>query len=179
MTDRDKSLIETRRRNPCATLEQLGAKYDISRERVRQILSRYGEQTKHYEQTYDCIQCGKPFIKKGSRFCSKECSFNYHHLKLTCSWCGKEFYRRVCEFLSYKSRSKGMSHGTNYYCSKKCQGLWLAHNYGFKKGERKWNRNLRDSDFYYPNSMTFAVTWNAQSIAKGVPEKKFADYSMK
>ena len=36
------AVIETRKRNPCATLQQIGDKFGVSRERIRQILEPYG-----------------------------------------------------------------------------------------------------------------------------------------
>jgi uncharacterized CHY-type Zn-finger protein len=92
-------IIEYRKNNPCLTLQQVGNKYGISRERVRQILKRAKEKTTHYYNNKKvavvCSQCNKIFYlkeydlidrenltnKTGGRFCSNKCAgyFKFEH----------------------------------------------------------------------------------------------------
>jgi len=94
-------IIEYRKNNPCLTLQQVGNKYGISRERVRQILKRAKEKTTNYyyrglhQVAVVCSQCGKTFYlkeydlidrenrasKTGGRFCSNSCAakWNWEH----------------------------------------------------------------------------------------------------
>lgn len=75
---------------------------------------------------YLCNHCYKP-IKNGL-FCSKECKKAFFRIELICSICNKNYSRQFpCQTIAQAIKSK-----TNMnFCSKKCQGKWLAKTYGF------------------------------------------------
>lgn len=75
---------------------------------------------------FQCINCGIE-MRKNSLFCSRECLMQYHTTTLTCSYCGKTF--SLGTSVAYWRVKKNKS--GQIYCSKKCQGSWLAENYGF------------------------------------------------
>ncbi len=118
-------IIAMRKNNPCATLQQIGDKFSVSRELVRQVLSRDQLPTRHYvkHQLYQCLNCGKPTLHK--RYCSNECSYEYTHPLVECDQCHRLFHR----WQSYLIR-QSQQH-THYFCSKKCYGKYLATHYGF------------------------------------------------
>ncbi len=55
---RDYNLVKMREGNPSMTLEEIGRKFGLTRERTRQILSKYGTPTRHKEP-FLCHHCGK------------------------------------------------------------------------------------------------------------------------
>ena len=138
---------QARMKNPCATLEQIGQKFGVSRERIRQILQRANLPTRRFVQhNFICLQCGKEFTCKWPRrFCSPECSRRYHNPSLVCSECGILFERRLKTIL-HNNGARGYK-GRGMWCSKQCFGKWFGNNYGFSahpenipRGSRKWDR---------------------------------------
>ena len=95
------AVIETRIKNPCATLDEVGVKFGVTRERIRQILKKHGEPTMHFIQTYLCIQCGKDMGNKKKLFCDPECYHKYTHMKIACVWCGTLKEYRISYLLIY------------------------------------------------------------------------------
>jgi len=137
--------IRARRNNPCATLQRIGDRFGITRERVRQILKEAGKSTVSWRPTYICQNCGKEMLgnnRQVKTFCSKKCWIDYHQVPIECEMCGEIFYVRQSIVLS-----KHKSHNPRF-CSNTCQGKWLGENYG--KGKQckwDWSRvyELRDS----------------------------------
>ena len=81
-TDRNAELVRYYKENKC-TLQELGTRYGITRERVRQILVKHRVPFRHQREkkprkayTKICLQCGKQFEAKhnGIDNCSKDCS---------------------------------------------------------------------------------------------------------
>lgn len=122
-------VVEMRKSNPCASLGQIGRKLGITRERVRQILTSEKLPTRHITLHYVCNQCGKVMTKGQKIFCSIECFRAFHHITLICDECGKPFSRLMSDAVN--QFKQGNKENKKLFCSKKCQGLWLAHNYGF------------------------------------------------
>ena len=120
----------TRKENPEMTLQEIGNKFDLSRERVRQILKQMDLPTKHKSfgsiitQTI-CPKCGrqKLYRAKYCRKCRKELLYEF----VQCETCRIPIKRRI-SYTSYMKERRGYKH---IWCSKKCQGKWLANNYGF------------------------------------------------
>jgi hypothetical protein len=67
--------IQIRKESPCFTLTDIAIKCNVSKERVRQILSQEKLPTKHIsDKTHSCLFCGKPTYNPMccSRICNKE-----------------------------------------------------------------------------------------------------------
>jgi len=125
MNAHEQSIVDTRLRNPCATLEQIGRKYSVSSERIRQVLKKNNTPTKAAKSTeYKCNNCGKIFkgtIGTPRLFCSRKCWSEYHHVTLICQYCGQPFKRRISRSLK----------GQFIFCSRECMGKYVGRNYGF------------------------------------------------
>ena len=128
------AVCQRRMNNPCATLAQIGIEFDITRERVRQILAEHNLPTSHYiQRTFICNQCGKEYYRLGSPcdtqlFCSLQCKHNYYRSPtLICEVCGKPFQRLIAEIRAAINRN-GLRH---VFCSRQCMGKWFGKNYGF------------------------------------------------
>lgn len=164
------NIIRARRNNPCATLNEIGAKYGVTRERVRQVLSRAGKVTSAYHQTYLCIQCGKDMGTEEKLFCNKQCRYDYGHIKIACSYCGK-FQEYSIKWLIWQ-----IEHGRRspdlFFCSQYCHGKWLGENHGFAihpenmecSHERKW-------DYSKVYELRDETSWGANRISQtlGIP----------
>lgn len=126
-------VINIRRSNPCATLQGIADKVGVSRERIRQILESERLQTKHYKQKYDCLNCHNIFTpkssKRGLRFCSVKCKYEYTHPLIICDNCGILF-RKSASYI--RRESKSIRYKGNNYCSRKCFGIVLGTTHGFK-----------------------------------------------
>jgi len=81
-TDRNAELVRYYKENKC-TLQELGTRYGITKERVRQILVKHRVPFRHPRETKPrktytkvCTQCNKEFQSKHSSIknCSKECT---------------------------------------------------------------------------------------------------------
>lgn len=141
-----REVILARINNPCATMQDIGSKLNISRQRVEQILLNHRLATKKWHAIYICNSCGNEIDRKiyhSSYFCSGDCRREfykqYRTVVLTCSYCGKQFNRRL-------KRVNGTmipDNQTTFFCDKKCQGKYAASHYSlFKKG---YNTGYRDA----------------------------------
>lgn len=138
------AMVSTRLRNPCATLEQIGGKFGVSKERVRQVLSEANAPTKsiRIKNQYHCLNCGKLIQTQGKKFCSHECQHLYSQIPIKCSECGEIFHISKSQLFARETRRKV----EGYWCSKQCFGKWLSRNHGFIKhpenrghAKRKWD----------------------------------------
>ena len=111
--------VKLRNDTPCLTLQQIGDKLGITRERVRQILLNQGKDTKHYihKNIYECLECGTTIMGNSHYFCSNTCRNKYKNIPLICEQCGILFYRTEAQLLH--SIKRGQKH---IYCSRKCFG---------------------------------------------------------
>jgi len=130
---RHQELIDYRSNNPCLTLEQIGRKFGITREAVRQILARAGERTSSLNYgNWVCSRCGKRISitdlpkRKYCPECRKILKEQLTTM-LTCDYCGKLFPRRTKDVL-LRIGKRGAKH---VFCSKVCQGRYLGDNFGF------------------------------------------------
>ena len=117
----------TRLNSPKATLQEIGDKFDLSRERVRQILKQMHLPTKAIRPSlykFNCYNCG---IESKRRFCSIKCRSEYFFESLYCEVCNVEIKRLKSEI-----KRNIVKHDYKHtFCSKRCQGIWLSSNYGF------------------------------------------------
>jgi IS30 family transposase len=121
-TEQRKAIVDMRNNNHCATLQDIGDNFHLSRERVRQILKSELRPTSHFIQRYYCINCGKVYIpkhKSGLMFCSRKCRKQYLMIPLICDNCGKLFYRQQNVVLAIEKYKTTRSITT---CSYKCRG---------------------------------------------------------
>ncbi len=113
-------IAKMRHDNPCLTLQQIGNKYGISRERVRQVLAKQGAITKHYHEKilYTCLNCGKVTPNK-SGICSKKCKTDYNQITLICDNCGKLFNRVKNDIIRASNNENYKGH---QFCNNTCFG---------------------------------------------------------
>ena len=81
MTKTEYIAIQERITNPCATLETIGGKAGVTKERVRQILKGHGLPTIHWKPKkpeYICFNCGIITHRKSS-LCSPKCWHEYYN----------------------------------------------------------------------------------------------------
>ena len=77
-----------------------------------------------------CRVCGRSILKN-RKYCSPGCRHVYRRVhytrEMTCTWCGETF--RVAKSAAKQRTARNKS--GSFYCSKHCQGKWLATHYGF------------------------------------------------
>jgi hypothetical protein len=164
MLDKEK-LAKMRWMNPCATLQELSDSFGVTRERIRQVLNELELPTKHYSEKkmVSCLQCGSP-IKEGKEFCNLKCQNAYNTILITCSQCGKLMERKACQTLLTESRMK-LGYKGNFFCSKRCQGFWLAEKHGYGvDGEITLNCLHCRKEFHIPMSMYRARSKKGQDL---------------
>lgn len=139
-------IVEYRKKYPCLTMRVIGVNFNLSTERIRQILKRGMVNTKHLTKRskYNCLNCGKETTHL--KYCNRTCFYEYTHPLVECYQCGKLF-RRLQGWLYNKQPH------THYFCSRKCNGVFAARNYGFlkhpensavglRKGKSKYEQHL-------------------------------------
>lgn len=168
------NVIRARRNNPCATMQQIGDRYKITRERVRQILVEAGKPTSAFQQTYLCPNCGGELPRgKQSRarqgkgtFCNKQCQYDYGHIKIACDYCGELKEYRIKTIIWHIEHGQKCKY---FFCSKVCQGKWLGENYGSTGN----HRNIRKRKWDYSEIYTLrdSTGWGAIRIGRalGIP----------
>jgi len=110
-------ILQTRNLHPFLTLQAIGTQFSVSRQYVHKILKKAGLHTgtpKPLQSARYCVQCGNRTLPK-TKTCSEKCRFALYYMRVACSFCRDEFYRRTCllkksYYLNYK----------NIYCSQKC-----------------------------------------------------------
>jgi len=115
--------------NPCLTLQQIGNKFGITRERVRQILVKERTSTRrpNYGQySKICPMCKKSQIRGKTILC-RSCYHHMHTVPLSCELCGTIVYRKQSEVI----RDFAKANYQHIWCSKQCQGKWFGANFGW------------------------------------------------
>ena len=128
--DRMEKLAKIRWTNPCATLQEMGNRLGVSRERIRQMLNKMELPTRHYtdKKMVGCLECGNP-IEEGKKFCDRKCQNAYNKILVTCNQCGK-LIERIPSVVIFTERRVRMGYKGNFYCDRKCFGRWFGENYG-------------------------------------------------
>ncbi len=120
-------------KNSCATLREIGDKFGISRERVRQILAEENLPTVSLRKRFLCNYCGKVIRKQNKLFCNTKCFHEYTQVTLTCDYCGESFNRGMARVRGILrptfTRQKG--HSVMFFCNNICKGKYAGANYGF------------------------------------------------
>lgn len=131
-------VIELRIKYQCASLQFIGDKCGVTRERVRQILSKANMITdtrniKRY-QLMKCLICDRVYIPKRKwkyqlrGLCSYDCLFKSRNVDLVCDYCGSLVSRPIYRIIYqakhiFSSTNKTYSHT---FCNKKCQALYMV-----------------------------------------------------
>ena len=120
------AIVQIKLDNPDITLQALGDKFNLTRERIRQVLISEGFITHRKPKTQDCKYCSKSFIviehqknKLSIAYCSQRCKEDAHRVYLNCATCEKQYFLGSSE---YRGRKRYKEHGNNY-CSVKCRGI--------------------------------------------------------
>ena len=121
-------IIKMKTADPDMTLESIGREVGVSRERVRQVLSKEGIKTSKDDPT--CADCGvilrpsviKPYTdpKTNKRYC-KSCRNTMVFGIYQCHTCGKEVKRRKKQI-----RNRQQKH---VFCNKTCLGKYIGTHY--------------------------------------------------
>lgn len=117
------------------TLEEIGDKYRVTRERIRQILRRQGvhKPRSGMREPRECIAYGCTAIANARR---KTCNDHYRkwaqRVTLTCTECGVDFERAASQHrpADFKNSLRTKVQ-TRFFCSKRCHGGWMAHEHGW------------------------------------------------
>ena len=126
-----KAIIEIRKRNPCMSSTDIAKILHISRERVRQILSKEGLSTRsiRYKLVRTCPQCGDS--KHPDRKLCSECREKNRldkYIQVSCTNCGTLYSKSISRLITETNR--GYQH---FFCGTKCFGAWAGNTYGFAK----------------------------------------------
>ena len=112
-------VIYLRENFPELTLRKIGEKVDLTRERVRQILTTTNLSTKSLARIPTplplCATCNQTLSNKRLKFCSQKCQHPNGRTTFQCSGC--ETFKTILTS-SYKARVKRNS---KMYCSRSCR----------------------------------------------------------
>mgnify|MGYP005812138595 FL=1 len=113
-------IIYLRENFPELTLREIGEKVELTRERVRQILTTANLATKSLARISTplplCATCNKTLAHKRLKFCNQKCQFPNGKTTFQCSTCGMfktvmtSAYRRISQ------------KNSKIYCSRICRG---------------------------------------------------------
>jgi len=113
-------IIYLRENFPELTLREIGEKVELTRERVRQILTTANLATKSLARISTplplCATCNKTLAHKRLKFCNQKCQFPNGKTTFQCSTCGmfKTVMTSVYRRISQKN--------SKIYCSRICRG---------------------------------------------------------
>lgn len=124
-----------------STLQIIGDKYGVSKERVRQILNRYGVDTSVKKQVRKCELCGNICSNNQNKFCSDECRLEHRraarrkkygpstrelYVMHVCDWCGNMFIRsQYIENILVHGLKNTKTNEHKTFCNKTCYGSYL------------------------------------------------------
>ena len=136
---RKAEFIQARLNNPCATLEELGKKLGVSRERVRQVLKEskvVNVKAYHEKKLVYCLNCGTE--TDNQQFCSRDCWKKYKTIEVACSQCHGLFTIGQADLIARTKRHSI----SQIFCSYKCNGQWAGTNYGFAAHPENVTKNI-------------------------------------
>ena len=177
-------VVSFRQKYPCWTLQKIASEVGVSRERVRQILSKHGMATKAAQQRFHCRYCNialavtNAFGSRTSTGVCRKCYKEYEfYTTLECDECHRLFSRRTALVLI----ELGKRNYQHVWCGHRCQGKWVGREYG--TGVNGASEKLRLSskqivekyvDFIIAyNNEKKINTWNySQELSKKLGEKR-------
>jgi hypothetical protein len=168
-----KQVINIREKNLCATLQTIGDKVGVSRERVRQILDSENKPTRHWKPKHYCQRCGKELVPIHSnssvcrnKYCSKECKTPI--IQVTCSNCRKLFPKREMEVIWWTNSENRQF----FFCSNKCRGIYSGEHFGFKiHPENSWGVKNKGKSKYSADVRKTTVTLKKNGASLGYISK--------
>ncbi len=129
---RDK-VVALREAHPNMRAIEMAKTLGVTRERVRQILFRAGLPTQTLRNPRPMPTCGKCGLKiarvNKSGLCIRCKVTAVPTQQFSCAYCGAPIYERLCPGHKNIILAKKV-----HFCDKRCQGKWVAENYGFKPG---------------------------------------------
>ena len=115
-SSRTEQIVTLREDNPCSTGASIARAVGVSRERVRQVLSKRGLENSRVTPKKMCLNCGKILPYRRTRYCTWGCHKEHHRIPIECPVCGKIFHLVPSQVLYRLHRSKT----GNLYCSRYC-----------------------------------------------------------
>ncbi len=142
--ERNEAIAKQRRAG--RTLQEIGDKFGVTRERVRQICDKLGAKppkVEYHIDVRDCPICGKIFTVealsaaagRGRKTCSVECqnesisqknrspdkpTSRHGFVDLMCAYCGKEFKRS-----KYRHQGNRYANCEHDFCDRTCYFDWV------------------------------------------------------
>ena len=112
-------VIYLRENFPELTLREIGEKVDLTRERVRQILTTANLATKSLARIATplplCATCNKTLAHKRLKFCNQKCQFPNGKTTFQCEYCKES---KTVMTSVYKAR---IQRNVKIYCSRICR----------------------------------------------------------
>lgn len=111
---------------PNGTLKEIGDKYGLTRERIRQIAKALGllmphdQKTKVILHSKTCPKCRITFSTR-NKYCSSECSGNRAKVTAPCGECGTMITRK----------KSWMEHRRYHFCNRTCLGKYAGRHWGW------------------------------------------------
>ena len=113
------AVTNLRKSFPELTLREIGEAVDLTRERVRQILTDANLNTKSLARMYPplplCATCNKTLHNKRLKFCSQKCQYPNGQTTFQCATCG---ISKTVMTSVYKAR---MKRNSTMNCSRTCR----------------------------------------------------------
>lgn len=152
-------VIKLRQASPCMTLAEIGQKVHRSRQCVSKILQKEQLPTRHWLPTKRCLNCDAiiPNTILNKKYCNRACEYEYNHIIVTCTNCGKLFRKRKAGILEYDKKSTNLLRKgkprLGFFCNKQCFGHWVGthnserkHKYNYEQIWALHNQGLRNVD---------------------------------
>lgn len=141
----NEEVIRLRISYPCMSGAEIARRVGLSRERVRQLLSKsnlINSSVLYHTQTKHCLVCNKKLsFKNKSGYCLLH-RVESNSVPVVCSYCGKLTHRKKCEILREANHPLDKS-----FCNAHCRSKYLIENHIILKNpspgrKRKINYDL-------------------------------------
>ncbi len=129
-SERTKEIAAILTADPTVTLQSIADRYQISRERVRQIIRANNlivgpKQRRLATFRKPCPDCGKSILRRHLR--CMDCLIISNTVHLICMICDKPYTRRKADVTATERRR-----GKINACSRSCWGKYAGSHYGFR-----------------------------------------------
>ena len=158
-TLRNREVIDVHLAEPLLSLRKLGKRYNISGERVRQILLREDYRCPRIKMPLKekpkCAYCNKSVPTLKHIYCSSECRRSAHYIKVPCDNCSKQFELGM---MAYRRGYRDSRYRGHYFCSEQCviefrrgRSLIRTHKVGIAKRAHTFllGSSYETESFYY------------------------------